>query len=61
MKQFSCGDVVPGCTAVFREPDVESVLASVARHARLEHDLVVVPPELVEQVTAATTTAEDPT
>ena len=51
MKEFSCGDVVPGCTARFRGSEDE-ILQAVALHARADHGLNVVPPELVERVRA---------
>ncbi|GAB2676990.1 DUF1059 domain-containing protein [Thalassiella azotivora] len=50
MKQFSCGDVVPGCTRTFTAPDDDGVLAQVAQHAADDHQLPRVPPELAEQV-----------
>lgn len=53
MKQFACGDVVPGCTASFRGDSVEDILGQVAGHARSAHGMASVSPELVEQVTAA--------
>ena len=53
MKEFSCGDVVAGCTARFRGNSNEEILAAVAKHAREDHGLTSVPPALVEQVLAA--------
>ena len=53
MKEFSCGDVVPGCTATFREPSESAILEAVATHARRDHGLDSVPDALVEQVLAA--------
>lgn len=50
MKQFSCGAVVPGCGAVVTAPDEDGLLAQVAEHARADHGMSSVPPELVEQV-----------
>jgi predicted small metal-binding protein len=50
MKQFACGDVVPGCQARFVCSTEEEILAEVAAHAAADHDLVTIPPELVEQV-----------
>lgn len=50
MKQFSCGDVVPGCTALFRFDSEEKILEAVARHAREDHKLKEIPAELVAQV-----------
>lgn len=50
MKQFACGDVVPGCDAVFVCSHEDDVLAEVARHAAEVHGLTEVPAELVTQV-----------
>jgi predicted small metal-binding protein len=52
MKTFSCGAVVPGCTATFVAETEEGILEQVARHAQEEHDLPEVPEELVRQVRA---------
>lgn len=50
MKTFSCGAVVPGCTATFRAPTDDDILGQVAEHARRDHGLTEIPAELVEQV-----------
>ncbi len=50
MKQFACGDVVPGCDATFSASTDDEILAGVAAHAAEFHGLTTVPPELVEQV-----------
>lgn len=50
MKKFSCGDVVPGCTASFTGKDEGEILAQVAKHAAADHGMTDVPPEVVEQV-----------
>ena len=50
MKQFACGDVVPGCDARFVCSSDEEILAEVAAHAAAVHGLTEVPPELVDQV-----------
>jgi predicted small metal-binding protein len=50
MKTFSCGAVVPGCTAHFTAPDEDGILEQVAHHAREDHGLSEVPGELVAQV-----------
>lgn len=52
MKEFSCGAVVPGCTAQFSAESEESILAQVAEHARVDHGMQSVPPEVVDQVRA---------
>jgi predicted small metal-binding protein len=50
MKQFSCGAVVPQCHAVFRAQDVDGILQQVAEHARVDHDINTVSPELAAAV-----------
>jgi predicted small metal-binding protein len=54
MKNFRCGDVVPGCTRAFTGTEDE-ILAQVGAHAGADHGLVEVPAELVAQVRAAMT------
>ena len=51
MKQFRCGDVVPGCSATFHGAEDE-ILAEVAGHAQRDHGMTEVGPELVEAVRA---------
>ena len=53
MKEFRCGDVVPACTATFREPSESAMLEAVALHARRDHGLESVPDALTAQVRAA--------
>ena len=53
MKEFSCGDVVPGCSARFTGATNEEILSAVAKHAREDHGLEAVPPALIDQVIAA--------
>ena len=50
MKQFTCGDVVPGCEARWERDTDDEILGEVAAHARDAHGLDDVPPELVAQV-----------
>ena len=52
MKSFSCGAVVPNCTAKFTGDTEEDVLAQVADHARRDHGMSEVPTEIVDQVRA---------
>jgi len=54
MKNFRCGDVVPGCTRAFTGTE-DDILTQVARHARADHGLFEIPPELVHQVRSAMT------
>ncbi len=46
MKQFRCGDVVPGCSTVFVAESDREILVSVEEHARDEHGMDSVPPEV---------------
>lgn len=50
MKQFACGDVVPGCDARFVCSTEEEILAMVAAHAAGDHGMVEVPPAVVDEV-----------
>lgn len=50
MKQFSCGAVVPGCTATFSAQTEDEILGQVARHAKEDHGMQDVPDEVVQQV-----------
>lgn len=57
MKQFTCGDVVPGCDARWERPTEDEILAEVAEHARSAHGLDEVPPEVVDRVRSHITSA----
>lgn len=57
MKQFACGDVVPGCDATFLGVDEGAILSQVASHAARDHGLAEVSPELVGAVQGAIRTA----
>jgi predicted small metal-binding protein len=57
MKKFSCGDVVPGCTATWVLPDDDAILAAVGLHAAEDHGITAVTDELVEAVRACIHTA----
>lgn len=50
MKQFSCGDVVPGCGRAFRASTDLEILTAVVDHARTDHGLSFVPDSMVAQV-----------
>ena len=60
MKLFACGAVVPGCDAVFSAPDEERILGQVAAHARRDHGITEVSPDLVESVLAHIDDIADP-
>ena len=52
MKEFSCGDVVPGCTATFREPDESALFARIGEHAHRDHGIEQVTDDLVTRIRA---------
>jgi predicted small metal-binding protein len=50
MKEFSCGDVVPGCVASFKAETEAELLERIAKHARDDHALTNLSPELISAV-----------
>lgn len=52
MKQFACGDVVPGCDARFVCSTDDEILTQVAQHAARAHGLTTVPESVVSAVRA---------
>ena len=56
MKQFACGDVVPGCDAQWVCSSEDEILAQVAVHARDGHGLTDIPDSLVDAVRASIVT-----
>ena len=55
MKQFRCGDVVPGCQWVTRNDDEQDLFDEIHSHARDAHGMDVVPPEVVDAIHAVIT------
>lgn len=49
MKQFCCGDVVPGCKATFLANGEQDLFAQIATHALQDHNLQEIPPLLTAQ------------
>ncbi len=52
MKEFRCGDLVPGCPTTFQGESDEEILQQVEVHARDEHGMDEVPPEVADEVRA---------
>jgi predicted small metal-binding protein len=50
MKRFSCGDVVPGCTATFESATEGEILQHVAAHAMHDHGMTEIPEGVVAAV-----------
>ena len=55
MKQFRCGDVVPGCEWVGQNEADEELWADIASHAREAHGMHDVPPEVADAIEDAIT------
>ena len=55
MKEFACGKVVPGCEHVFRGESEDEILDQVSVHARDDHGMDEVPPEVVDRIRARIT------
>ena len=53
MKHVTCADLVPHCTAEFREQSTVALFELYADHARLEHDEPVQVIDLMLSITAA--------
>lgn len=50
MKEFSCGAVVPGCQATFTAETEDELFEQIATHAKEDHGIDEVSPELAAQV-----------
>jgi predicted small metal-binding protein len=50
MKQFYCGDVVPGCTWVTRRENEDELWQEISAHAHDAHGMDEVPPEVVDMI-----------
>ena len=55
MKQFKCGDVVPGCQWVTTNEDEARLFEDIGTHARDAQGMDEVPPEVVDQIHAVIT------
>lgn len=52
MKEFKCATVVPGCSTVFEGESESEILDQIGDHARDEHGMNEVPPEVVDEIRA---------
>ena len=52
MKEFRCGVLVPGCYATFQGESEDEIMRQVVVHAREEHGMDEVPPEVVAAIRA---------
>ena len=53
MKEFRCGELVPGCGAAFRSESENEILQQIEAHARDDHGMYEVPPEIVDTIRAS--------
>lgn len=49
-KELRCGDLMPGCSTVIEGKDEQEVLAKAADHARNDHNIREITPELEQSV-----------
>lgn len=52
-KMLKCGDLMPGCAFVVEGKDAAEVLSKAAEHAKKDHGLASIPPDVVAKVQAA--------
>jgi predicted small metal-binding protein len=52
MKEFRCGELVPGCGVALRGESENEILERIAAHARDDHGMYEVPPEIVDRIRA---------
>jgi len=55
MKEFKCGQIVPGCNHEFQGESEDDILQQIGPHARDEHGMDEVPPEVVDRIRDAIT------
>ena len=53
--QLRCSDLMPGCTCTFvlEGRDGDELVANAVRHAKNDHGIVAIPPELTAKLRAA--------
>jgi predicted small metal-binding protein len=52
MKEFSCAEVVPDCAHSFQAESEAELLKMISAHAREDHGLDEVPPEVLDLIRA---------
>jgi predicted small metal-binding protein len=52
-KVLKCNDVVPGCNAVIRGDSDHDVLRKAAEHAKTDHHMDAIPPDVLSKVKTA--------
>jgi predicted small metal-binding protein len=52
-KVLKCGDVIPGCNTAIRGDSEHDVLRKAAEHAKTDHQMDSIPPEVLSKVKSA--------
>ena len=52
-KVLRCGDLMAGCKAVVEGKDESEVLTKAAEHARKDHGMKTIPPEVAAKIKSA--------
>ncbi len=52
-KVLRCGDLMPGCKAVIEGKDANEVMAKATEHAKKDHKMTTIPPDVAAKVKAA--------
>ena len=52
-KILKCGDVMPGCDTVIEGKDSDEVFAKAEKHARKEHNMTIITPNVMTQIESA--------
>lgn len=52
-KELRCGELMPGCKAVIEGKDEGEVMSRAAEHAKKQHGMDKIPPEMAGKVRAA--------
>jgi predicted small metal-binding protein len=52
-KVLRCGDLMTGCKTVIEGKDVAEVMAKGTEHAKKDHGIATIPPDMVAKVQAA--------
>jgi predicted small metal-binding protein len=52
-KEMRCGDLMPGCNTVIEGKDEKEVMAKATEHARKDHNITNVTPDLDSKIRGA--------
>jgi predicted small metal-binding protein len=52
-KVLKCGELMPGCNAVMEGHDEAEVMKKAAEHARKDHGMTTIPPDVAKKVQGA--------